>query len=943
MKRNRDHGATPEEAGDDAGHFRIGGRILAGFTLGFLLVAGAGGWAATAQLRGAVIATGTVNVDRNLKAVQHRDGGIIKSIEIKEGDKVAAGRILLTLDDAQTRAELAIVGAQLAEATVRRARLVAERDGLETLEVTDFGFAKTSHLSTLLAGEMRLLDGNLNNRGSRKEQLSLGIDQLGEEIKGLEAQRAFKVDEIGLVSVEHKKMKGLADKRLVEGSRVHTADRDMARMAGEKAEIDAEIARARAKISEIKLQVIAIDEEARTEAQRELSGDRAEDRRTRRAPRRHRGPAVAYGYPRPHRRHRQRSRRQHDRRRHHAGRDACHHRAQGRPAQGRGATVADRYRPGASRPAGQAALLRLQPAHHAGTHRRRHLPVGGDGFDKASGESYYLAEIGVPADEIAKLDQNRLAEQPDVLAYGQDFEVELEDKQGRLPEDVRLWFWFDGDDESAARPQRMTFAGGKMTHRLSSITKPFRYRAVGGDDRDMSWIALRVVEPPKIVESRITVQPPAYTGRPAETAERRIRALAGSTVAIQLRVDRPVAAASLSFLSQHVQQKIPAQVATDGRNLKLSEVDGHSWTLTTSGSYGWELTDRDGVTVTIGDNTEVDVIPDLPPVVSLESPATDSAFTARAMVPIRGSVEDDLAIHRIEFHSGETTEVLAEFVAPRATDSTQKPDEHSQHLVEYAWDLARLAELKPGTSLPFEIVAADFRPQTSLPASGTISNSVRSGISATSRRRPKALLKQLNEALRLQRILHRQTGSLVTQLQSTKVLSAADSAVWPSLEPGQRRVTAVLAGEGGARPRVDQLLRELSANRWDVPELVAHLATIQRELGRITEKLLPPVQQRLSQADRSLRFESAGDSCRDSGLDRGCRGTGSSRDSAGIARRPTRPVGPLSQSEPGSPSGLGRTRHRRPGNPRFADRRARSVTTVRRRSGALGTVRAKAQ
>ena len=42
-------------------------------------------------------------------------------------------------------------------------------------------------------------------------------------------------------------------------------------MEGEKASIDAEIARAKARISEIKLQVIAIDEQARTEAQRELS------------------------------------------------------------------------------------------------------------------------------------------------------------------------------------------------------------------------------------------------------------------------------------------------------------------------------------------------------------------------------------------------------------------------------------------------------------------------------------------------------------------------------------------------------------------------------------------------------------------------------------------------------------------------------------------------
>ena len=408
MKMTRDHRGMPDEAGDDAGHFRIGGRILAGFTLGFLLVAGAGGWAATAQLRGAVIATGTVNVDRNLKAVQHRDGGIIKSIEIKEGDKVSAGQILLTLDDAQTRAELAIVGAQLAEATVRRARLVAERDGLERLEVGDFGFAKTSHLSTLLAGEMRLLDGNLKNRGSRKEQLNLGIDQLGEEIKGLEAQRAFKVDEIGLVSVEHKKMKGLADKRLVEGSRVHTADRDMARMAGEKAEIDAEIARARAKISEIKLQVIAIDEEARTEAQRELSviepkiaelGERRvaiEDRLSRtdiRAPIAGTVNEVAVN------------------------------------TIGGVITPAETLVTIVPRDAPLKVEAQLAPTDidqvHLGQQARlrfsafnqRTTPeLTGDviylsaatSLDKASGQSYYLAEIGVPADELAKLDQNRL-------------------------------------------------------------------------------------------------------------------------------------------------------------------------------------------------------------------------------------------------------------------------------------------------------------------------------------------------------------------------------------------------------------------------------------------------------------------------------------------------------------------------------------------------------
>lgn len=270
-KTGNPNDASHFDGEEEGGHFRLAGRILAGCTLGFLLLAGAGGWASTAQLAGAVIATGTVNVDQNLKAVQHRDGGIISEIAVKEGDFVNEGEVLIRLDDVQTKAELAIVSSQLAEGSVRRARLIAERDGLAALSLADVDAPASNRLTALIAGETRLFEGNLKNRASQKEQLELGIQQLGEEIHGLEAQRASKVEEIALVSVEHKKMKGLADKRLVESSKVHTSDRDMARMSGEKAEIDAEVARARAKISEIRLQVIAIDEAARTEAQRELS------------------------------------------------------------------------------------------------------------------------------------------------------------------------------------------------------------------------------------------------------------------------------------------------------------------------------------------------------------------------------------------------------------------------------------------------------------------------------------------------------------------------------------------------------------------------------------------------------------------------------------------------------------------------------------------------
>lgn len=248
--------------------FPVATRVLAGVALGFLLFAGAGGWAATTQLRGAIIASGTIKVDRNLKAIQHRDGGIVSEIAVKEGDVVTKGQIMLRLDDAQTRAELSIVKTQLVELTARQARLIAERDNQEDISFEP-GFV--SEFPQISSGERRLFDGNSRNRQNQKQQLQYGISQLEEELKGLIAQYDAKDDELELVRTEHGKIKGLADKKLIDTTRKYVIDRELAKLTGESGEIQANIARSRARMSEIQIQIIAIDEAARTEAQRELS------------------------------------------------------------------------------------------------------------------------------------------------------------------------------------------------------------------------------------------------------------------------------------------------------------------------------------------------------------------------------------------------------------------------------------------------------------------------------------------------------------------------------------------------------------------------------------------------------------------------------------------------------------------------------------------------
>src|SRR5262245_45548295 len=107
-------------------HHLLGGSIIA-----LLLTVGVGGWAATTELSGAVIAPGSVVVDSNVKKVQHLTGGIVGELLARDGQRVRGGEIVLRLDETVTRANLAIVIKGLDEMAARHARLEAERDRAE--------------------------------------------------------------------------------------------------------------------------------------------------------------------------------------------------------------------------------------------------------------------------------------------------------------------------------------------------------------------------------------------------------------------------------------------------------------------------------------------------------------------------------------------------------------------------------------------------------------------------------------------------------------------------------------------------------------------------------------------------------------------------------------------------------------------------------------------
>lgn len=251
--------------------------LLAGVAASILLVGGVGGWAATTEISGAVIAQGLLVVDSNVKKVQHPTGGVVGELRVKDGDRVKAGDIVIRLDDTQTRANLAIVTKGLDEFAARRAREEAERDGETAIAFPADLLARMNdpEIAHIVNGERKLFETRLSARTGQREQLRERVVQSKEEITGLVTQQKSREDQIVWVDKELEGVRDLWQKNLVQFNRVTQLEREKVRLEGERGQLIAQIAQTRGKIAETELQIIQIDQDMRTEVGKDLAEIRA--------------------------------------------------------------------------------------------------------------------------------------------------------------------------------------------------------------------------------------------------------------------------------------------------------------------------------------------------------------------------------------------------------------------------------------------------------------------------------------------------------------------------------------------------------------------------------------------------------------------------------------------------------------------------------------------
>lgn len=251
----------------------IRGSIITGLLTVVVLTLGVGVWGVWASLAGAVIAQGQVQIEARAQIVQHRDGGVVKAILVRDGDRVAAGDPLLVLDEAELASQAKIISDQLVELRVRAARLAAERDGAATviLPADLLSAAKTdTAVAGIIDGQNNLFFARLATLGEATQSYEEQKLQVGNEILGQKAQIGALEEQITLLASELVDAEDLFEQGLIQGSRVTALKRENASLTGQQGALEAAVARNLGRIAQIDVEIVGLTVKRREEAVTEL-------------------------------------------------------------------------------------------------------------------------------------------------------------------------------------------------------------------------------------------------------------------------------------------------------------------------------------------------------------------------------------------------------------------------------------------------------------------------------------------------------------------------------------------------------------------------------------------------------------------------------------------------------------------------------------------------
>lgn len=255
---------------------------------------------------------------------------------------------------------------------------------------------------------------------------------------------------------------------------------------------------------------------------------------------------------------------------------------------------------------------------------------------------------------------------------------------------------------------------GTFGTRFDRMEESVRYRWVAGDSQTR-WSSVAVVDNPRIVDASLNIYDPSYTNRPPtqwQRLPRRLEALAGSQLIIDLEVDQPLKLASAKFA--------PRDNVNDTTELPLLSSKGR-WQLATELQQPGTIELRFGGVTGLESNESlrIEIIEDELPSVGILSSTDDIALTKEDQLQIGFTASDDFGVQSVELVTtvtdaeGNTREVRQPFKMENGEDQRSV-------VGSFQLDLEEL-NLQKGWKVSYRVEASDRSGNTG--SSGQMANS----------------------------------------------------------------------------------------------------------------------------------------------------------------------------------------------------------------------------
>ncbi|TIW29140.1 MAG: HlyD family type I secretion periplasmic adaptor subunit [Mesorhizobium sp.] len=253
---------------------------MLGYVSAIVFVGGTAAWSSMALLASAVVANGVVSPEGYRKTVQHLEGGIIGTIHVREGDKVSAGQILISMKTTDAQGRYDELQGRYIRLLATEARLVAELAGQDRISFPrELTSIDSETARKVVVEEQALLDSRLATREGREQILNKRIAQIEEQSTGWRDVIAAQAEQLGLIDQEIVSAQAMYKQGLERLPRILALQRAQADIRANQASNRSQVAGNEQQIGETKLQLLNLRQQDSERANVDLAkvrGDLAE-------------------------------------------------------------------------------------------------------------------------------------------------------------------------------------------------------------------------------------------------------------------------------------------------------------------------------------------------------------------------------------------------------------------------------------------------------------------------------------------------------------------------------------------------------------------------------------------------------------------------------------------------------------------------------------------